>query len=284
MDSRYAWMHEAGQGETVLCLHSSTSSHKQWLPLAERLAGSFRVVAVDLSGQGRMTWPARGGDALEEDLQLLETVTAGAAGDPLHLVGHSYGGAVALRYALRHARRVRSLALYEPAAWSLLPDPEIVERASFIASALEAGDRHAAARAFVDFWNGAGSWEAMPEFHRERLAAQVPRVVAHFTALFADRTAPIDYASLSMPALVLCGTSGPRCGPRIARLLAGTLPRAELRAFPGLGHMGPMRSPGEVNPALERFLLRTSRSAAARASRLARRPDGSGRIAAGSRA
>ena len=281
MDSRYAWVHEAGKGETVLCLHSSTSSHKQWLPLAERLAGRFRVVAVDLSGQGRMTWPSRGGDALEEDLQLLETV---AAEEPLHLVGHSYGGAVALRFALRHARRVRSLALYEPAAWSLLPDAEIVERARFIAGALEAGDRHAAACAFVDFWNGAGSWQRLPEFHRERLAAQVPQVVAHFTALFADRTAPRDYASLSMPALVLCGTSGPACGPRIARLLAGALQRAELRAFPGLGHMGPVRSPEAVNPALERFLLRIPRSADARASRPARRPGGSGRIAAGSRA
>ncbi|HUG78850.1 MAG TPA: alpha/beta hydrolase [Burkholderiales bacterium] len=249
--------------------------------MAERLAGSFRVLAVDLSGQGKMTWPAAGGDALEEDLQLLETI-AGEA--PLHLVGHSYGGAVALRFALRHAGRVRSLALYEPAAWSLLPDPEIVERANFIASAAEAGDRRAAARAFVDFWNGAGSWERMSEFHRERLAAQVPQVVAHFTALFADRTTPRDYASFSMPALVRCGTSGPECGPRIARLLADTLPRAELRAFPGLGHMGPMRSPDEVNPALERFLLRRLRSASGRASRPARRRSDCARTAAGSRA
>ena len=72
MDGRYAWVHEAGKGETVLCLHSSTSSHKQWLPLAERLAGRFRVVAVDLSGQGRMTWPSRGGDALEEEEVMTE--------------------------------------------------------------------------------------------------------------------------------------------------------------------------------------------------------------------
>lgn len=225
----------------------------------ERLAPQCHVLAPDLAGHGRTTWQDRGANALEEDLALVEAL---AGGEAVHLVGHSYGGAVALRYAMRHPHRVRSLALYEPAVWHIVAVGAAGERAALrvfdvghrIASLVGAGGDLEAARLFIDYWNRNGSWDAMDASHRERVAAQMRRVVAHFTALFVDRTPLVAYAALGMPTLLLSGESGPRSGQRATELLAATMPRTSTRRFPALGHMGPITAADEVNEAIAAFL------------------------------
>ena len=259
MPPHYPFVRESGHGEAVLCLHASTSSSRQWAGLIERLSPACRVVAPDLAGQGRTAWQDRGANALEEDLHLVESV---AGGEAVHLVGHSYGGAVALRYAMRHPQRVRSLVLFEPAVWHLVAVGAAGDRAVLrvfdvghrIVSLVEAGSHAAAARLFLDYWNGGGTWERLNESQRERITAQMTRVVAHFTALFVDRTPLVAYAALGMPALLMRGESGPRSGQRTTDLLAATMPRATARRFPALGHMGPVTSADEVNDAIAGFL------------------------------
>ena len=92
---------EAGTGNAVVCLHASASSSAQWRPLMDRLAGRFHTLAADLYGSGRSpAWPGERPLWLADEVALLEPVFE-AAGPRFHLVGHSYGGAVALRAALR---------------------------------------------------------------------------------------------------------------------------------------------------------------------------------------
>src|SRR5262245_3226597 len=50
----------AGAGAPVVMLHSSLGSKSQWSPLAERLAGRYRVIALDLCGYGDNALPASG--------------------------------------------------------------------------------------------------------------------------------------------------------------------------------------------------------------------------------
>lgn len=252
---QHPYVREAGDGESVVCLHASTSSSRQWLALSERLSGSHRVLAPDLSGHGRNAWQGDG-NALEDDVRLVEAL---AGSEAVHLVGHSYGGAVALRYALRHPRRVLSLSLYEPAAWHLvggLDDGEVLYVGRSIARLAAGGEMCEAARRFIDYWNGAGSFERMAPGQQARLAAQMPRVVAHFAALFADATPLHLYARLHVPALLLSGRTGPRCGPQVAEILSDTLPRAGALWLPDLGHMGPVTDPGAVNGVIARFVER----------------------------
>lgn len=259
MHSSNPFVRTSGHGEPVVCLHASTSSSRQWIPLIERLAPRRRVIAADLAGQGRTPAPEPSMNALEEDLRVVDAVAGGQA---VHLVGHSYGGAVALRYAMRYPHRVRSLSLYEPAVWHIVAvgaaaDPAAVrvfDAGHRIMVLLGRGSPVEAAGLFVDYWNGAGSFERMDAFQRERIAAQMTRVVAHFEALFADRTPLLAYASLGMPTLLLSGGAGPRSGQRATELLAATMPRALTRRFPALGHMGPVTSPGEVNEAIAGFI------------------------------
>jgi pimeloyl-ACP methyl ester carboxylesterase len=115
-----AYFREAGAGPAVVCVHASASSSAQWRPLMDRLAPRFRTLAVDLYGSGKSArWPSSQTLSLADEVSFLDPVLA-AAGDRFHLVGHSYGGAVALKAALAYpdrptvARPLRTRALLAP--------------------------------------------------------------------------------------------------------------------------------------------------------------------------
>ncbi|HKA43978.1 MAG TPA: alpha/beta fold hydrolase, partial [Burkholderiales bacterium] len=120
MQSSVPFFREAGSGPGIVCLHANASSSSQWRTLMERLAPKFHVLAADSYGHGRSpAWPADRRVALRDEVALLEPVFA-RAGEPVILVGHSYGAAVALIAAIDRPQRVRALALYEPTLFSVL--------------------------------------------------------------------------------------------------------------------------------------------------------------------
>ena len=120
MERRDAYVREAGAGVPLVCIHASASSSGQWRPLMDRLAGRFRTLAVDLYGSGKSPeWPADRPLTLADEVALLEPIFE-SVGDRFHLIGHSYGGAVALKAALAGPGRLRSLVLFEPVLFALL--------------------------------------------------------------------------------------------------------------------------------------------------------------------
>src|SRR5713226_242273 len=102
------YFREAGSGTSVVCIHSSASSSGQWRALMERLSDRFRVIAVDLYGSGKTpAWSQDQPMHLDDEIALLSSVFQ-AAGDRFHLIGHSFGGAIALKVALTHRDRLIS--------------------------------------------------------------------------------------------------------------------------------------------------------------------------------
>lgn len=257
-----AHFREAGSGPGVVCLHANASSSAQWRALMEALAPRFHVLAADAYGVGKSPpWPGDRKLALRDEVELLQPVLD-RAGEPFSLVGHSYGGAVALIAASMHPGSVRALALYEPTLFALVerqsPPPNEVDgirnAVATAVAALRAGDACAAARCFIDFWMSPGAFDGMPERNRAAIAEAVRKVEGWKHALFDEPTPVSAFRNLQVPVLLLVGKRSPLSSRAVARQLAGALPRVEVDELPGLGHMGPVTHPDIVNARIAAFL------------------------------
>lgn len=262
MQPQAPYFREAGAGTSVVCIHSSASSSGQWRALMERLAHRFRVIAVDLYGSGKTAaWPQDRPMHLDDELALLSSVFR-AAGDRFHLVGHSFGGAIALKAALRDRGRLISLVLYEPVLFSVLiaDAPQSAAAREILAvrddtiRLVDEGDLNASAQRFVDYWMGEGAWAATPEPRRQVLAATMRAVKPEWHAAFYEPTPLEAFAAIDVPTLFLTGTKSKASARAVVRLLTRVLPRVRVEEIDGVGHMAPLTHPDRVNPLIERFL------------------------------
>ena len=169
-----------------------------------------------------------------------------AAGGPFHLVGHSYGGAVAVRAALTYPGCFRSLVLIEPVLFGLLiaEDPhqpaarEVVALCQHTRAAVEVGALDSAARRFIDYWMGTGTWAGMPPQQRATVAQAMPGVRSQWTAIFAETTPLPAYSLLDLPILYLVGSKSPPSTRAVTRLLSQALPNVTLTRTEGRGPHG----------------------------------------------
>ena len=260
----FPFYREAGGGPTVICLHASGSSSRQWLPLMEYLEPRYHVLAVDTWGSGKSpAWRAKRPLTLSDEVALLEPVLSRAhAQGPVMLVGHSYGAAIALMAALEHPEKVHALAVYEPTLFSLVdqesPAPNEIDdfRAVYAETStlVDAGDAPGAARCFVDYWSGSGTWEQMPEARQGQVAAAMGNIRGWGHACLKEHTPLGAFSWIGAPVLFMMGENSPASSRAVARLLTRALPRVQTVEFEDMGHMGPVTQPESVNQVISRFL------------------------------
>lgn len=251
---------QAGQGVPVVLLHSTGSSGAQWRKLAQTLSGHYRVIVPNLCGYGATpTWRGTGPFALAREVELIAAVL-GHVGEPAHLVGHSYGGAVALHAARARPGAVRSLTLIEPAAFHLLlggswADLRAYKRISAVARAvwcsLVTGDYEAGARTFVDYWGGSGSWRALAPREQDVLLQRLPKIGLDFYATLRDPARVEDFAVIDAPTFVMQAALTTPVARRVCARLHGIFPGADVHTVEEAGHMSPLTHAAQVNAALQ---------------------------------
>jgi len=245
----------------IILLHSSASSARQWQRTIEAVPLRFDARTVEFHGHGAQ--PAWNGSApmnLADEARLVESLLEKLGSS--HLVGHSYGGAVALKVAMRRPDLVRSVVAYEPVLFALLRDDPASWReirsvfavAEGMRQRLAHGQALDAAQQFIDFWSGPGAWSSLSAERRAGFAARAAAVVRQFDALFNDAMSARDLAHLRMPLLVLSGTHTVPAARRIVQLVAAAQPMARCVALERLGHMGPVTHPPAFNQRLIEFL------------------------------
>ncbi len=247
----------------MVCIHGSASSSGQWRPLMERLSDRFRLIAPDLYGHGRTTpWPGLRGMEVDDEVDLLEPVFR-MAGDRFHLVGHSWGGAIALKAALRHLPRLISVTLFEPALWSLLVahDPsslasrEIIRNRDETQRMMDGGHFAEAGEYFIDYWVRPGTWTRMTEARKEAFTAGMCAASPEWHASFDDKTPLTAFAAMDVPTLLLSGGGSTVPARTITTLLSTVIPHGKMENLEGIGHMGPVTHPDIVNARIEAFLV-----------------------------
>jgi len=240
----------------AVLLHSGGMSSRQWSRLGAALGPDRRVVTPDFLGHGDAPAPPADGPfdfGLEIDriVALVEEL-----GTPVDLVGHSYGGLIALGVARRAPTLLRALALYEPVAFGVLREPPDAEGLADLARIAadpvfvdpDPADLDPWLERFVEFWSGPGAWAAMGEPGRAAFRASGPALARGATGLVADRTTAAEHAAaVPVPTLVLCGERSPLASRRVSAVLTSALPDARLHTIAGAGHMGPLTHAAEVN-------------------------------------
>jgi pimeloyl-ACP methyl ester carboxylesterase len=256
---------DVGAGEPVVLLHSGGLSGRQWRRLRDLLSPDRRVIVPDLLGYGASSpWPVGEPFAMEQDLEALRALLDHAGG-PAHLVGHSYGGLLALKLAIERPAAARSLALYEPVAFGLLDraaDADAWALLEAIPLAYDAtgpgGVDEAWLSSFVGWWNGSGAWASLGAEAKAGFRATGWKVFSEVSSLMADRTPREAYAAVTAPALLMGGERSPMPAGRVLERLAAALPRATRHGFPGFGHMAPVSHAAAVNEAIAAHVARAS--------------------------
>jgi pimeloyl-ACP methyl ester carboxylesterase len=181
------------------------------LPLIEELALEWRVLAPDFIGYGQSdAWPENQLFTGQADLAVLLEL-AKKTKRPIHLVGHSYGAALALEAARELGPKAQSLTLVEPVSFNLLrverrPEWTEVERLALAAlSAVSRGNEREAAAAFMRYWLGRLRWWLSPEKFKAAITATIRKVALEFTITIEAGTRLSDYTSVTTPTLLVVG-------------------------------------------------------------------------------
>jgi pimeloyl-ACP methyl ester carboxylesterase len=250
----------AGTGAPVLLLHGSASASPMWVPVIDGLKSRFRVIAPDLIGYGRTdSWPDGYGFAVDDELRLVEPLLAHAPAG-VHVVGHSYGGVVALHLALAGRVPVRSLTLIEPVAFFILRHVgaqeaglEIKELGQTYAARVAAGETQMALRGFIDYWAGAGAWDAMDESLRAQIGRGAQKIVLDFEVTFTDPGME-PLRALKCPVRLISGGRSRIPTQRISEFLAEQIPGATLEIVDDANHLLPVTHAGLLRECLLREL------------------------------
>lgn len=250
-----------GQGPLVVLLHCSLGSRQQWRSLVRLLEPEYRVLSLDLYGYGQTPMPAQSaGFGLTQEAALVRQLLTQVQldGAPVHLVGHSYGGATALRLAWEDPGLVASLTLFEPVAFHLLApaDPALQPMLAVLAEMqrqVRQGRPDRAVGCFIDYWNGPGAFANSSQRSQQNFCAGLKKLLLDFQGLLGDPLRPIDLANLPMPVCLLAGRSSQPPALRVAEVLAATLPEPQLHWVEG-GHMAPVSHAAEVNALIDVWL------------------------------
>ena len=252
---------DEGRGEPVVLIHSSVSGNRQWRALTDALKDRYRVLAVNLFGYGETTpWPAVAPQSLYAQAQLV-LVLCENLGAPVHLVGHSFGGSVALKAASLLGQRVGKLILLEPNPFYLLEQHRRAE-AFLEARSLRdhvkcfgaLGDWPRVGERFADYWLGDGSWSAMPEKRRAAFAEALLPNFHEWDAVMDERTPLEAWQALTARTLVVSDAATRLPIREIVAIFAEACPQWSFKAIAEGGHMAPLTHPQAINPIVRDFL------------------------------
>jgi pimeloyl-ACP methyl ester carboxylesterase len=262
------------QDGTVVLIHGLGGSSTNWTDLSAALSSRWHCVAVDLPGFGRSEpLPSRDyslrshADTVRAFLETLD--------GPVHLVGNSLGGAVALTLAADHPSLVATTTLVSPAVPDLRPDPDRLGDGKMALAALplvgtrvrrelaaeDAGTRLRRTMRLCYADPGCVSEAAFAQAVAEAaerldlpwVAEAMQRSFGGLVGTWFARGAASLWATaarVATPTLVVWGERDRLISVRKARRTVATVPRARLLRLPDVGHVAQMESPAVVARAI----------------------------------
>jgi pimeloyl-ACP methyl ester carboxylesterase len=226
----------------VLLIHGSMDRSAGLLKLSRRLDPDHFVIRYDRRGYGRSTVDGTHPGPFDIDAQVVDALEVLARADVAErsvlVVGHSYGGNVALALAARCPARISGVVVYEtPLSWEpWWPGTTAGSRAL----ATEGSTRDAAER-FMRRLVGDSRWEALPEGTREVRRAEGAAMVGELTALRSGP--PWLPEQITVPVMAGFGEHGAAHHQQGMRVLGERINGCCVVELPGCRHDAPLSHP-----------------------------------------
>lgn len=255
--------------ETVFALHSSASSRSQWKDLEKVLGSDYSFSAPNLPGYGNSSIIADSSATGVASIAGPVIREIEKAKLPVHLIGHSQGGGVAIKIALMRPDLVRSLTLYEPATFHFLKNGSTIDRAAFseicqvsgiLSAASASGRPDIGMMQFIDYWNGAGTWKNLPAEQRQKFADQAIVVMSDFARGFEETWTLEDLAEITIPTMMMIGLKSTNVAQHAASRIANAIPGTTTAMLGELGHMAPVFQAQKINRLIRQHILEVENS------------------------
>lgn len=248
-----------GQGHPLLFIHAGIADSRMWDEQIPVFAQHYRVIRYDLRGFGKSQIPAGRFAHYEDPAVLLHFLNIERA----HVVGVSFGGKVAVDFALVHPALVSSLVLAAPSIGGTEPSEDVMCFAEEEEALLERGDLEAATNLNLRFW--VDGPKRTPEQVNPEVRQRVYEMQYHaFTVPIPagaeeseiEPAAMQRLAEIRVPALIIVGDGDLPGKIALAQQLAEQMPFAQLEIVKGAAHMVSMEQPEEFNRLVLDFLER----------------------------
>ena len=244
----------AGSGPPVVLVHGATVDSRAWIPTIHDLAGTFTVVAWDAPGAGRSSDPPES-FRLPDFADCLAGFIDEVGLDRPHVVGVSFGAALALQLYQRHPAVPRTLTLVGAyAGWAGSLPREIVDER--LRRAIQNAERPPASWApemVATYFS-----EAAPTNLIDEVVAIVSdcRPVWIRTAAYALAEADLRDAlpEIGVPTLLLNGENDVRSSVTVAQDLRSKIPGSRLVVVPGVGHAVELEAPERFQAEIREFM------------------------------
>lgn len=233
---------ETGAGPTIVLAPGSCSTGAAWRPIIDSWNGRFRCVTTSLLGYGQTAERRSDNDtAISHEADALELVIRKARA-PVHLVGHSFGGLVALVVALRNLAPLKSLTVLEAPVAELLRENddhknyrEFRRMTDGYFADFANGNQEAIA-AMIDFYGGAGTFAAWPARHRSYAIETTAVNILDWRSAYGFPLKRAALRAIKMPTLILYGGASHPAARRANALLGESIGRADCIAVEGATH------------------------------------------------
>ena len=218
-----------------MLVHGTAADHSRWRPVLPAFEQRFTVYAIDRRGRGGSG--DSDGYKVEREFEDVAAVVD-SLGEPVNLLGHSYGALCALEAALL-TRNVRTLVLYDPGievAGEEIYPREVIGR---MEDMLESGDRDGVIETTMR--EVAGLTPEVVEYMRAQPIWQTRVEAAHtipreLRAVKFYRFDPERFRNLVTPALLLAGGDSPAALRKAAEAVDEALPDSRIVVMDGQGH------------------------------------------------
>ncbi len=238
-----AYYEQQGSGSPIVFIHGSYATTSTWKRMIDKLSTHHHCISIKLPGHCGTPDPDDfANPTIDTELDLIGQIVSELTDQAIHLVGHSFGGVIALAQALKGNVNLSQVSLFEPVAVWVLNQVHDVEMSMAVQQFLTKY-RHAvsintpyACGQVIDFWGGHGSFDSLPDFIKDSMVPLLANNIRHWDLNALIDSELIDLQQCMVPMRLIYGDKSNSVAHAICTHLHTHLPNSKKYIIKGASH------------------------------------------------